>query len=99
MSAAAPHDREAAVRSVCGPSAQLGDYELKLASIRVYGSQVGVVHYSYSASIVADGMPPRRVTGRWTEVYLGDDAGWKMICVSGLPDPPISASRAAREAP
>jgi hypothetical protein len=88
MNTPLPHDREAAVRSVTGTSAALGGYELRPLSVRVYEQRVAVVHYAYSAMVTSEGKPPTKVTGKWSEVYLKQDAGWVMISVSGKPDAP-----------
>jgi hypothetical protein len=88
MNAPLPHDREAAVRSVTGPSAQLGEYELRPLSVQVYEQRVAVVHYSYCAILTSGGTPSMKVTGKWSEVYLKQDGGWMMISVSGRPDAP-----------
>jgi hypothetical protein len=86
MNAPLPHDRDAAVLSVCGDSPELRGYELHPLSIQVYEGKVGVVHYSYSATVVPEGAVPTNVTGGWSEVYLKQDGAWTMISVSGRPD-------------
>ena len=83
-----PHDRDAAVHSVCATSTELGEYELRPLSVQVYEHQVGVVHYSYSAVLTSKATPSTTVTGKWSEVYLRHNGVWKMIAVSGRPDPP-----------
>jgi len=85
MNSAMPQDREAAVHSVSGDSRLLG-YQLQPLSIEVYDNIVGVAHYRYSATIAAWQEAPRRITGRWSEVYLKQDSIWLMISVSGAPD-------------
>lgn len=45
-----PHDREA-VRSVAGDSPELREYQLRPLSVQVYDGHVGVVHYSYTATV------------------------------------------------
>jgi hypothetical protein len=86
MSAALPHDREAAVLSVSGDSPELHEYQIRPLSVQVYEGQVGVVHYSYSAIVLPKDAAPINVTGRWSEVYLMRDGTWTMISVSGRPD-------------
>jgi hypothetical protein len=81
-----PHDRDAAVASVTGDSPKLREYELRPLSVRIYDHRVGVVHYSYSATVAADGGQAEKVSGKWSEVYLRDDDTWRMISVSGRPD-------------
>lgn len=83
MSSPLPHNRDAAVRSVCGAPAELGKYELRPLSVQIYEGRVGVVHYSYSAMLTAKGGPPASVAGKWSEVYLKQDGVWTMISVSG----------------
>jgi hypothetical protein len=87
MSNPIPHDRDAAVKSVCDESSQLAEYTLRPLSVEVYDHRVGVVHYRYSATIVPKGGDGMSVTGRWTEVYLKIGESWAMIAVSGRPDP------------
>lgn len=86
MSVAAPHDRAAAVRSVSGPSPQLATYALQPLSVQVYDRRVGVVHYSYTATVIPNDGNPMDVSGKWTEVYLRQGDAWIMIAVSGRPD-------------
>jgi hypothetical protein len=88
MNTPLPHDREAAVHSVCAASAELGEYELLPLSVQVYEQQVGVVHYSYVAVLISKATPSTSVTGKWSEVYLKHDGVWKMIAASGRPDTP-----------
>ena len=85
MSSPATHDREAAVRSVSGDAPRLKAYQLHPHSVRVYDGRVGVVHYSYVASITPGGAD-LQVAGKWTEVYLRQDDAWIMIAVGGRPD-------------
>lgn len=86
MSSPLPHDRESAVQSVSGDSPQVTQYQLHPLSVEVYDHRVGVVHYSYSATVVPKGSQPLSVTGKWTEIYLKQDGAWIMIGVSGRPD-------------
>ncbi len=86
MSIPVPHDRQAAVASVSGPSPQLTAYALQPRSVQVYDHQVGVVHYGYTATVVPRGGKPMDVSGKWTEVYLKQGGAWIMIAVSGRPD-------------
>ena len=86
MNAPSPHDRIAAVLSVSGDSPQLKEYVLRPHSVRVYDHLVGVVHYSYAASVVPLAAEPIAVTGKWMEVYLKQDGVWLMIAVGGRPD-------------
>jgi hypothetical protein len=88
MNAPLPHDRDAAVCSASSDAPKLRAYELNPLSIRVYDGRVGVVHYSYSATVVPKGEALVIVTGRWTEVYLKQGGAWMMISVSGRPDVP-----------
>jgi hypothetical protein len=90
-----PHDRDAAVRSVCGTSTELVEYELHPLSVQIYERKVGVVHYSYSAVLTPKGARPIDITGKWSEVYLKHDGAWKMISVSGRPDTPHRDESAA----
>lgn len=84
-----PHNREDAVRSVSGESPMMREYELHPLSVQVYDRHVGIVHYSYAATVVPKDGPPINVTGKWSEVYLKKDGTWLMISVSGKPDPPV----------
>ncbi len=86
MNAPSPHDRVAAVLSVSGDSPQLEQYVLQPRSVQVYDQRVGVVHYSYAATVVPRNADPIKVTGKWTEVYLKQDDVWVIIAVSGRPD-------------
>ena len=95
MSAPLPHDRDAAVRSVSGDSRGLHEYELHPLSVQVYDGRVGVVHYSYSATIVPRSERPIRVAGKWSEVYLKQGGAWTMISVSGRPDVILKADGSA----
>lgn len=88
MSGLAPHDREAAVQSVLGDAPAITDYELKPLSIEVYDHTVGIVHYTYSARVAPKGKAAQLVTGKWSEVYLKQNAKWVMVSVSGKPDTP-----------
>jgi hypothetical protein len=85
MTAALPHDRDAAVRSVSGDAPQLVQYDLEPLSVRVYDGCTGVVHYRYEATVAKDGERVQ-VSGRWTEVYVKQGARWLMVAVSGRPD-------------
>ena len=87
MSAERPHDRDGAVRSVTGDAPTLTDYELHPLSVQVYEGMVGVVHYSYSATVVPGDASAQRIHGRWCEVYLKEGPAWTMVSVSGLPLP------------
>lgn len=88
MSAEMPHYKAAAIASVVGDSPELGSYSLVPHSVQVYDHVVGVVHYSYQATVQARGAAPIVVTGKWTEVYLRQGNEWLMVTVSGRPDPP-----------
>jgi hypothetical protein len=81
-----PHDRDAAVASVTGDAPKLREYELRPLSVRIYGDRVGVVHYSYSATVAADGRQAEKVSGKWSEIYLREGETWRMISVSGRSD-------------
>lgn len=87
MSTELPHDKRAAVASVTDDTPELMDYVLFPHSIQAYDNVVGVVHYSYRATVQPRGASPLDVTGKWTEVYLRQDNGWLMVAVSGRPDP------------
>lgn len=87
MSAALPHDREAAVRSVTGDAPNLTGYELEPLSVRVYEGRVGVVHCRYRATVQPQGGPPAQIAGRWTEVDTRCRPRWLMVAVSGQPGP------------
>jgi hypothetical protein len=93
MSAELPHDKAAAVASVTGDTPELQDYVLVPRSIQAYDHVVGVVHYSYRATIQPRGASPLDVTGKWTEVYLRQNDEWVMVAVSGRPDPALTALR------
>ena len=94
MQAVEPHDRDAAVHSASGDSPTLIDHVLEPLSIRVYEGVTGVAHYRYAATVAAKDGRPRRVTGRWTEVYAKSGDEWRMVAVSGQPDaPPSTAAR------
>lgn len=86
MSTLLPHDREAAVGSVTDDSPILQDYRLQPLSVRIYDGRVGVVHYTYTATVLPNDGDAIRVTGKWSEVYLNDRDEWMMISVSGKPD-------------
>ena len=86
MSAEAPHNRTAAVLSVSGDSPQLKDHVPHPRSVQVYDHQVGVVRYSYAATVQPYSSEPIAVNGKWTEVYLMRDGACVMIAVSGRPD-------------
>jgi len=86
MSTQLPHDREAAVGSVTDDSPTLQDYILQPLSVRIYDGNVGVVHYSYAATVLQKSGDAIRVTGKWSEVYLKQRDEWSMISVSGKPD-------------
>lgn len=88
------HDRDAAVQSVLGDAPTVTGYELTPLSIEVYDHVVGVVHYSYSASVQPKNAAPLQITGKWSEVYLKQGAQWVMISVSGKPDSPEADSGA-----
>lgn len=88
MNSPAPHDREAAVQAVAGDAPVVTAYELTPLSIEVYDHTVGIAHYVYSASIAPNHAAPVRITGKWSEVYLKQNAQWVMISVSGKPDLP-----------
>jgi len=88
MSTQLPHDREAAVGSVTDDSPILQDYRLQPLSVRIYDGRVGVVHYTYTATVLPKDGDAMRVTGKWSEVYLKDRDEWMMISVSGKPDEP-----------
>ena len=87
MSADLPHRKEAAIASVVGDAPELRDYKLSPHSIQVYDHVVGVVHYSYEATVQPSGAAPLVVTGKWTEVYLRQNNEWVMVAVSGRPNP------------
>ena len=87
MSTDLPHDKEAAVASVTGHAPALKEYDLFPHSVRIYDNVVGVVHYSYRATVHPHGAASLRVTGKWTEVYLKQENEWRMISVSGIPKP------------
>jgi hypothetical protein len=79
-----PHDREAGVRAAAA-SPPVVDRELTPLHIGVHGT-TGIVHYRYRATVDVPGHAPRTVTGRWTEVYVGDGDSWLLMAVSGGPD-------------
>lgn len=87
MSSAEPHDREVAVQSVTGDSPLVTEYELHPHSVKVYEHSVGIVHYSYTATVVPRRSQPQAVSGKWTETYLKQGDTWLLISVSGRPDP------------
>lgn len=85
-SAELPHDRQAAVASVTDDAPELKSYALSPHSVQVYDHLVGVVHYSYQATVQPRRAAPLAVTGKWTEVYLRQGNDWMMVAVSGRPD-------------
>lgn len=98
-----PHDREAALRSVSAGAPPLRDYDLQPLSVRIYDGRIGIAHYTYTATTGAEGQPPTRVRGKWSEVYLKQDGKWTLVSVSGRPDsmvvsPPSVVIRANRAA-
>jgi hypothetical protein len=86
VTAALPHDREQAVQSVCSGPERIIEYRLTSHNVAVYNGKVGVAHYSYTATLSTPGDGERRVTGRWTEVYVSENDRWLMIAVQGGPD-------------
>ena len=86
MNAPAPHDRIAAVLSVSADSPQLTQYTLQPQSVQVYDHLVGVVHYSYTATVLPSSAEAMEVAGKWMEVYLKHAGVWLMIAVGGRPD-------------
>lgn len=88
-SADLPHNKEAAIKSVTGETPALQSYSLFPHSVQVYDHVVGVVHYSYSATVRPHAALPIEVTGKWTEVYLRQGHQWTMVAVSGRPDSPL----------
>jgi hypothetical protein len=95
MNNPAPHGREAAIQSILGDSPLVEDYQLTPLSIEVYDHVAGIVHYTYSATVVPKGATSFRVTGKWTEIYLKQGGQWVMIGVSGRPDNPAGGSVAS----
>lgn len=87
MSGQHTHDREAAVSSVLNDATRVDRYDLRPLSIEIYDAVVGVVHYSYSASVTSADSHSAEISGKWTEVYLMKDGEWLLIAVSGRPDP------------
>lgn len=85
MRSSSPHDREAALNSVTDDSPELQSYELQPLSVQIYNGLVGVVHYTYSATVIPKDGDALNVTGKWSEVYLKDSGTWQMISVSGKP--------------
>jgi hypothetical protein len=67
----------------------LQSYALFPHSVEVYDHIVGVVHYSYSATVQPRVGTLLAITGKWTEVYLRQSDQWTMIAVSGRPDSPL----------
>lgn len=79
MNSPAPHGREAAIQSVLGHYSDapvLKGYQLRPLSIAVYDHVAGIVHYSYSATVTAEGADTFQVTGKWTEIYLKQAGQW-----------------------
>lgn len=89
MSADLPHNRDAAIQAVTGQAPPLQSYALFPHSVEVYDHMVGVVHYSYSATVQSQAGRVLAVTGKWTEVYLRQSDRWTMVAVSGRPDPDL----------
>lgn len=85
MSSAGTHDATAAVSAVCDAGPELETYALRPLSVKVYAGHTGVVHYTYEATVVANGSSRSEVTGGWTEVYVRDGLRWLMVAVSGRP--------------
>jgi ribosomal protein S18 acetylase RimI-like enzyme len=90
-SMAAPHDREAAVRSAGAAAPRLLDHTLEPLSVRTYEGTSGVAHYRYAATVDAGGGAVRRVSGCWTEAYALSDGRWRLVAVGGRPDPAPAA--------
>jgi len=86
MSTELPHDKDSAIESVTGDTPVLQRYSLFPHSVQVYEHKVGVVHYSYRATVEPRVGMPLDVTGKWTEVYLKQGDQWTMVAVSGRPD-------------
>jgi hypothetical protein len=81
-----PHNRDAAIASAGSSSPRVLSYELEPLGIAVFEGMAGVVHYTYVAQIDLDGTASRKVSGRWSEMYLRKNGEWIMISVSGGPD-------------
>jgi hypothetical protein len=92
MNHPSPHDREAAIQSVLGEAPTVTSYKLVPFSVEVYDHTVGIVHYTYSASLSPKNAPSLQITGKWSEVYLRQDGQWVMVSVSGRPDSPTGDS-------
>jgi len=86
MSTELPHDKDSAIESVAGDTPVLQSYALFPHSVQVYEHKVGVVHYSYRATVEPRVGMSLDVTGKWTEVYLKQGDQWTMVAVSGRPD-------------
>ena len=86
MSTELPHGKDSAIEAVTGDTPVLQGYSLSAHSVQVYEHKVGVVHYSYRATVEPRVGMPVDVTGKWTEVYLKQGDQWTMVAVSGRPD-------------
>lgn len=89
MSTELPHDKNAAIASVTENAPRLTSYVLSPHSVQTYDHAVGVVHYSYRATVEPRAAPALDVTGKWTEVYLRQHDEWQLIAVGGRPDAPL----------
>lgn len=66
---------------------ELLEYELYPQSILIHGD-TAVVHYLYSAVNKAEGEEPRFGNGRYSDVLVRTDNGWKFIAWHGGADRP-----------
>jgi hypothetical protein len=81
-----PQNRAEAVESAVADTGNVTEYSLHPLTVQLYDGKVGVVHYRYDALVrQADG-GNGQVTGRWTEIYLRQEARWLLVCVTGGPE-------------
>jgi hypothetical protein len=83
---ARPHDREAAVASVGPSSPHVLSYKLNPLSINVFDDIAGAVHHICVAEVASNSDESKRVSGRFSEVYIRKNGECVMISVSGGPD-------------
>lgn len=61
------------------------EYELYPLSIVVHGD-TAVAHYLYTSAIQTKGEPVRTVDGRYTDVLVRSENGWRFLTTHGGPD-------------
>ena len=79
-----PHDREWAVSAIARAGGEVRQWQLHPLSIEVFDGTVGIVHYTFRASVDEAGVHTV-VAGRWTEVYMKRGDVWLLIAANGGP--------------